>query len=249
MRNTVRFYLSPLAAFLTLGIGIGCVRAADVVTAFFTGPDVTVRTSQPAQENIGVTSTDNFRSFEPNDARPVAKGRVLSCYDLTILPVWRELKDDQEFKDRIRNTTGVMNCSDMIEIEKVDLNFDGSREVVVRGKGPYLCDLAADCGFWIFDNTETGLRKLLAASDYAEVYGVEEPTQTSRTNGHADILLKGHGLASEITYRTYKFDGRIYAESRCIYEVAKYGRKGEGTWELIPCSEYEATFGTKPAVE
>src|SRR5687767_11183555 len=111
MQSRTRFYLSPIAALVTLAIGVGFVRAAETVVSFFEPAAITGRES-PMEENIGVTSTENFKSFLPEKT---TQGRVLACYDPNILKIWHELKQDEVFKQAISNSTGVMNCSDMIE--------------------------------------------------------------------------------------------------------------------------------------
>lgn len=238
MERTARVYLSPIVALLTLAIGVGFVRAAETVISLFEPAAALVGREQPTEDNIGVTSSENFKSFQPNNAATVTHGRVLSCYDPTILPIWPELKRDEEFKDRL-DQTGVMNCSDMIAIEKVDLNSDGSAEFLVRGKGPYLCSAVGNCGFWIFEETKSRPRILLSASDYSDISQPDDQVSKSRTLGYSDILLKGHFSAAETAYYTYKFDGQKYIESRCMYEVPKPRREGEGSWELITCQEFD----------
>src|SRR4030095_9755279 len=159
------------------------------------------------------------------------------------LPIWHELKGDEVFKDMLSDSTGVMNCSDMIEIAKVDLNGDGNKEFLVRGKGPHLCSATGNCGYWVFEERDSRFRKLLASTDYVEVVGLEDPVQKSRTRGYSDLLLKGHSSASETSYRTYAFDGQQYVETRCTYERPKYFREGEGAWELVTCEEFERQPG------
>ena len=238
MERTARVYLSPVVALMTLAIGVGFVRAAETVIYLFE-PAAFVSREQTTEENIGVRSSENFKSFESHDATTVTQGRVLSCYDPRILPIWPELKRDTEFKDRLDQRTGVMNCSELIEIEKVDLNIDGSAEFLVRGKGQHLCSAVGNCGFWIFEETKARPRILLSASDYSDIAQPGDQVLRSRTRGYSDILLKGHFSAAETGYYTYKFDGQKYAESRCVYEVPKLRREGEGSWEIITCQEFD----------
>lgn len=234
MERIARVYLSPVVALVTLVIGVGFVRAAETIISFFE-PAALVSREQPSEENIGVTSSENFKSFEPERT---TQGRVLACYDPTILPIWPELKRDEEFKDRMDQRTGVMNCSDMLEVKKVDLSFDGKAEFLVGGKGPYLCGAVGNCGFWIFEETKSRPRILLSASDYVDISELGDQVLRTRTNGYSDILLKGHFSAAETGYYTYKFDGQKYVESRCMYEAPKLHRGGEGSWELITCQEF-----------
>src|SRR5215204_4901208 len=147
MQRTIRVLSGLLVAVVTMTIGVGFVRAAGIVMTLFADAAL-VSEDQPAEENIGVTSTQNSRTFSPQTS---GQGRVLSCYDLNILPFWPELKNDSEFIKRLGVSNGVINCSDMVEIRKLDLNHDGIAEFLVRGKGPFLCSAMGNCGFWIFE--------------------------------------------------------------------------------------------------
>lgn len=232
MERTASVYLGPVVALMTLAIGVGFVRAAEAVVSLFE-PAAVVSQEQPTEENIGVTSSENFKSFEPERT---TRGRVLACYDTDILPIWHKVKEDKVFQDMLSEFHGVMNCSDMIEIFKTDLNGDEKyRELLVRGKHPYLCS-NGNCGYWIFEEKESRFMRLLAATDYVEVVGLEYPVQRSKTLGYSDLVLKEH-YGSETFYRTFKFDGRQYAESRCVFERPKYFREGEGSVEILNCSE------------
>jgi hypothetical protein len=230
MKVSARVYLSPMAALVTMAIGVGVVWAGGTVATLFES-----RPEEAVEENIGVSSTENFKSFQKPKA---THGRVLACYDPTILPLWHELKNDEVFNDLLSNSHGVMNCSDMIAVDRVDLDGDGSGEFVVRGKSPYLCSASSDCGFWVFEKKVSQLRKILAATDYVQVVGLENPVQNSGSNGYSNLLLMAHPSASQTSYRTFAYDGGQYVETRCVFEVPKYGRKGEGSMELIPCAEF-----------
>jgi hypothetical protein len=235
MHWTIRVLSGLLMAVVTMTIGVGFVRAAGIVMSLFADAAFISR-EQPAEENIGVTSTQNFRTLAPQNS---GQGRVLSCYDLNILPIWRELKSDSQFIERLSVSNGVMNCSDMVEIRKVDLNQDGVKEFLVHGKGPYLCSAMGNCGFWVFEQKQPGVRILLTAADRVHVQGIDDAIQRSRSRGYSNLLLKEHFSAAETTYRTYVFDGRRYIEDRCSYEVPKYDREGEGAWKLVTCKAFE----------
>src|SRR5215213_9157629 len=149
MERTPRVFLSPIAGIVTMAIGVGCVLGIEMVTSLFAASATAVRQEQQREENIGVASTENFKSFLPERK---TEGLVLSCYDPTILPVWKELKKDEGFNDRLDGATGVMNCSDMLDVRKVDLNDDGTEEFLARGKASPLCGATGNCGLWIFDS-------------------------------------------------------------------------------------------------
>lgn len=231
MHTTARVYLSPIAALVTLAIGVSFVYAARSVAVFYEP-----RQEQATEENIGVTSTENFKSLLP---QKITQSHALACYDPTILPIWHELKKDKVFTDLLGSSSGVVNCSDIIGIEKADLDGDGNEDFLVRGNSPHLCSATRDCGFWVFEEEVSQFRKLLASTDYVDVVGLEDPVQKSGSHGYSNLMLKGHRSANETTFRTYEYNGRQYVETRCMDEVPKYRREGEGTMELIPCAELE----------
>jgi hypothetical protein len=125
----------------------------------------------------------------------------------------------------------------MISIRNVDLNRDGTDEILAKGKGPKLCSATGNCGFWVFLKSSGRWRVILSGSDYDESDDFEGVVQRRSNRGYANILLKGHLSAAETIYRTYRFDGGRYIESRCMYEAPKVRRDGDGGWEMITCVE------------
>jgi hypothetical protein len=236
MEKTVHVVLSVALAVVTFLTGVGVVRAAELIESLLSSP-----THVQMPENIGVSSSENFHTLMPSGVgeTTVGQGRVLSCYDPTILPVWNELKKDKNFSEWVDGSEGVMNCSDMVAIKKTDLNRDGLEDTLVRGKGPHLCSATGNCGFWILSKHNDRWRTILSGSDYSEYETLEDQVQRTSTRRYSDILLKSHYTAAETGFRTYKFDGARYVESRCMYEVPKYGRDGEGSMKLITCAEFE----------
>jgi hypothetical protein len=157
MKLRAEHFACPLLAVLTLAIGVGFVRAAEAVVSFI--DRAVMSREQPPEENIGVISTENYKSLSTQQP---THGRVLACYDPNILPIWHELKRDEVFKATLTDAHGVMNCSDMIEISKVHLNGDTEPELVVRGKGN-LCAASGNCGYWVFEKRGSQLRKLVSS--------------------------------------------------------------------------------------
>lgn len=232
MPRSARVFLSPLAAVATLAIGLAFVGAVRTLTAaIFSPSSVAPRNKDWSKETIAIATIE-----KPFEQEAVSGPPKLSCYDLNILPIWHELKRDEQFKEWGGYSGDVIDCSELVEITKIDLNRDTTAEFLVRGKF-VLCGGTGNCAFWVFRLDGNKAKKLLGASDYVEIYGLENPVQKTRNRGYADLLLRDHASASETAYRTYKFDGEKYVESRCMYEVPKYGRDGEGAWELIPCEQ------------
>ncbi|MEP7149530.1 MAG: hypothetical protein ABI857_11680 [Acidobacteriota bacterium] len=230
MKATVRNCLSPIAAVVTLVIGIGFVAAIRAVASVFSTP-VSV---------TPVLRVETTNRFDPFSAPKLKASRTeFSCYDLSILPIWHELKNDNAFKERLQFSDGVANCSEMLETKKADLNRDNTDEFLVRGKGPVLCGGIGNCNYWVFEVKNGAVRKLLAGVHEADAheFGVDE-VQKSRTRGYSDILLTDRNGQNDLRFQTYRFDGTAYIESRCMSEVPRLLRDGAGSWELITCEEY-----------
>jgi hypothetical protein len=237
MSASLRYRLSPTAGIVTLAVGIGFMTILRVLTS-----SSETSFAVPRQQSVQTNAKYEFyaaRRVEPS-AAPSENPTQFSCYDPHLLPIWHELKKDTEFKDRVRGEAGELSCSDVLELKPVDLNSDGSEEFLVRGKDSPVCSPVGNCGFWIVGKLGKRVRLLLSSSDYngeSELLG--EQIQRSRTSGYSNILLKGHFSAAETSYTTYSFDGKKYVESRCMYEVPKYDRQGEGSMEMVTCNEFQ----------
>ena len=238
MKLRAEHFAGPLLGFATLAIGIGLVTAIAYLASFFAvGPPV-AHTVAPKAETYDFFSAPKVA---PVEASPRQEP---SCYDLSLLPVWNVLKQDDEFSERVGYSEDGANCSEMLEVERVDLNRDGKKEFLVRGKNSHLCGATGNCGFWVFEEGRTRARLLLSASDYVDVELGQQVLRT-RTNGYSDLLLKGHLSAAETGHYTYKFDGRKYVEAKCLYEVPKYDRRNEVSWEMVTCKEFDRTDRTR----
>jgi hypothetical protein len=224
MKLAVKVFLHVLLAGVTMAIGVAFVLALRLLTP---------SSKPPATEP------------PPPVLRPLESVTIprtsleLACYDPHILPIWSELKKDDEFKDRIDGETGQLNCSEMLEVRRLDLNRDGNDEVVVRGKGPDLCSGTGNCGFWVFERLNGRTRVLLSGSSYFDATEIGPEIQRSRTRSYSDILLTGHSSAAETSYRTYKYDGRRYTETRCMYQVPRYDSPDGRRLQWITCAEYD----------
>lgn len=160
-------------------------------------------------------------------------------HDPQVLPIWHQLKKDEGFKYRVGHSHDSANCSEMIEVYRVDLNRDGKKEILVRGKNFQLCSAVGNCGLWVFEKTGSRFKKLLSRSDYVDISELGEQVLRSGTKGYADLLLKEHFSAAETGFYTYEFNGRQYVVSRCMYEVPKYTRQGKVLSEMITCKEFD----------
>ncbi|PYS99760.1 MAG: hypothetical protein DMF63_09645 [Acidobacteria bacterium] len=227
MQISGRHFISPLAAVLTLTIGLAVAAAINTNFSLFSSSAVV-----PNKVPVVVRPAENA---DP----PVRQKVEMSCYDLSILPIWHELKNDSSFKERLQFASGLVDCSEMLQVTKTDLNRDGNDEFLVRGKGTAQCGGIGNCGYWIFELKNGVVRKLLEATHQADQYefGVDE-VQKSRAHGYPDILLTDRNGQFVLFFRSYRFDGSQYTESRCMSEVPKSLRDGAGSWEVITCNEF-----------
>jgi hypothetical protein len=231
MNQTIRILLHILLGLVTMAVGIAFAAAVAALVSIFT--------PMPNHSPAALAS-EGYDFFSPArvETPPPPQKAELSCYDHYILPIWQELKKDKDFVDRLHAMDGTLNCSDMLEIKAIDLNRDGRSEFLVRGKDFQFCGATGNCKFWAFEKRGAQAQILLSATDYGEKTQLGDQVQRSRAGGYANLLLKGHFTAAETSYTTYRFDGKRYVESRCMYEVPKHTRDGEGSMELITCEEF-----------
>ncbi len=226
MQISARHFISPLTAVITLSAGLALVVVIDKFSSVF---------GTPAQD----AHRSNAASTEPE--RP-PEPREFSCYDPAILPIWKELRQDEAFKKQTYVLSGKHDCSSMLEIRSIDLNNDGRREYLVRGKSFEVCSVEG-CGFWIFGGSPGAFRILLSSTDYIEKAELGEQVMRSRTGAYSDILSRTFLTDATTRYVTHTFDGKKYVEARCVYENPKEDHRTEGSWEFTPCREFDGPPG------
>jgi hypothetical protein len=242
-----RFGLNFLTFFvsLTIGISFGAVRLdfsserdlrRDQLPAespekydFFAGHKQ-IESTSPEQNSVRIDPSEVRKTF---------------CSDPAIRPIWKLIRRDPEVREALEyvwSPFGDSDCKAMFELKYVDLDRDGRAEILVRGGGTALCGAVGNCDFWVIKRERTGLRLLLHADDYIDATDMGKQVLKTRTNGHADLLLKGHFSASETSYSTYKYNRRRYVESRCRYHVPNYNDpkydNENPTWHFISCREF-----------
>lgn len=162
------------------------------------------------------------------------------CKDKRILPVWKLLQKDETFKFQTDSQFYEPNCAKMFEFLKVDLNNDGKKEIILRGKTSGLCGATGNCEFWVFGKMRGKYQELLSDKDYYRISEMGKQIKNKKTNNYADILLTYRFSISDIAYTTYKFNGQKYIKSKCQVSVPNYKEKiGYNLkWQFITCKEY-----------
>ena len=165
---------------------------------------------------------------------PTPKKKVtdFSCKDRLFIAVLNDLKRE---KDSAENAKFYLNepenfssCRDILFIEQsVDLNSDGKKEFVVRGKNWFLCGATGNCSTWIYERIGNRYKKLLDAG------GETLEVKKNSTSGYRNIFIKIHDSCCSSYLETYKFNGAKYKESNCLFE--DYGITGERN--VMTCAE------------
>lgn len=197
---------------------------------------------------------DFFAATKAVESRPPAQNspqiergeaRKTFCSDSTMRPIWKLIRRDPEVREALEYVWSPIDsadCKKMFELKYLDLDRDGRAEILVRGGGITLCGAVGNCDFWVIKRDPKGLRVLLHADDYIDATDMGKQVLKSRTNGYTDLLLKGHFSASETSYSTYKYNGRRYVESKCLYHVPNYNDRRyddkDPTWHFITCREF-----------
>lgn len=191
----------------------------------------------------GSANTKNEQYFPVFAAQKTNERKQPFCRNRKILPVWNLIRKDKYFLEQSGGSFSSPNCSDMFEALDFDLNGDGAKEILLRGKSDDLCGGTGNCGFWIFERKGRRYRKILSDTDYADLTKTGGQIQRRKTHGYSDILLKGHLNAADTRYATYKFNGRKYVESKCLVNYLIRGSSDNPKWKFITCREYQKREG------
>lgn len=227
------FYLS--VALLAFGIG------SFVVFKFYVK---TENTSVIVQENSQTNSLVGFGFASGNSIKkqielqsqisPTPKKKVtnFNCKNRLFNAVLNDLKRDKEFTENaefyLNEPENSSDCRDILFIEhSIDLNNDGKKEFVVRGKNWFLCGATGNCSTWIYEKLGNGYKKLLDAG------GETLEVKKNSTKGYKNIFIRVHDSCCSSYLETYKFNSAKYAESNCLFE--DYEITGERN--VMTCAE------------
>lgn len=170
-----------------------------------------------------------------------------TCNDPKIKPLWIALHKDREFRERIDGMFEQHDCKEMFEIYRADLNRDGRKEILIRGTITEFCGDVGNCLFWILEKHRSGYRLLIAGSDYVDRSNMGQQILKTTSHRYSDILIKGHFSASETGFYYFKFDGRRYRESKCLYELPVRYKGDDPVWGFITCKEFNRRIDAETA--
>jgi hypothetical protein len=202
-----KFNFRFLVALLTFGIGV-------LVAYYFYW-------SQPIKE---VSQENQVSHIEQNKVKtePPIRKLKYTCNDADIINLRTQLRID-EFLNRYEQeelksesyANSEINCSDLYEVKRIDLNEDGNLEVIVRTNNPELSSVRGNSPLWIFQKSERTYQEILfneASFDYE--------VQNKLTKGFKDIKIdqnsSGGNHPSYID--VYKFNGKKYQVKECFAE-------------------------------
>ncbi len=214
------FYFT--VAFLAFGIGIL------IVSKFYQKSENTIinvvetkiiQDKKNISKDFGTGSATSDRLM--NEPVYVPKLHKPTCSDKKLLPIWNELKKDKEFKEREKEFYQKADCSEMLHIQKADLNDDGQKEIILSGNNSNLCDAAFSCFYWIFEKKGNKYKQILrsTATGYNEIanYTIKRGIEIGKTksNGYRAIILRG-GPGYQTFQSTFRFEDNKYEEKECL---------------------------------
>ena len=175
-----------------------------------------ITTKSQAEKNVGHGFASS-NSFFSNQTSQINEKPETTCNDKNLLPLWKELKNDKNFREYEKDFHLTGDCADMLSIRKEDLNNDGRDELILQGKDGDLCSPTGACGVWIYQQKDTKYKLLLSSSAYRDGEESWIDLEKRKTKGYQDILLKSHASASETIYWFYKFNGNKYVKNKCLF--------------------------------
>lgn len=207
---------------------------------------------QPEDDNAGLRGTaklatptpsprHDFFSVQESPASPTPveeEPKEIICEHRILEPIWKILMKGKDFRESVSYAPPTY-CEEVLDVTLIDVNGDGLPEIFLWAKTAHFCGAVGNCAFWIFQKRGSKYWMLLEASDYIDRSVMGEQLLRTKSQGYYDILLKGHLSGAETSFSYYKFNGRRYVETRCMYEVPKYDRQDHLSWEMITCEEFD----------
>jgi len=135
------------------------------------------------------------------------------CDDPLRMTIWRTLDKDL--------LSGPWDCRKVLQIKSIQLG--SSEGLIVRGYGPPLCGATGDCSTWIVQQRAKRFRVLLDAGSVIETIDIKK----RRRGQYPDLIFRHRMGASDRYVERYRFDGRRYRLTSCVYE--SYSTDGKRT--------------------
>lgn len=117
---------------------------------------------------------------------------------------------------------GIRNPSILFTGENVDLNNDGTHELIVKLSGDHGACRSHNCPIWIFHTNGGTYKKILEAS--VGVFGYKILDMTN--NNFNDVVLIEHSSAIEHEYTVFRYMNDEYQQYRCFTQSSRENKNG-----------------------
>lgn len=154
----------------------------------------------------------------------VKKEIMYDCKNKTIIALELFLKTT-EFVNRVNSDDSLLkndfpqaiNCKDIYELKKVDLNKDGRKEILIEGSTFGLCNMRGNCEFWVFEKVGKKYKQILY-HEWTFSYKISHRF----TNGYANIEVYANSSNGNPSHylHIHKFNHKSYKLKKCfsVYE-------------------------------
>ena len=178
--------------------------------------------------SINNSSTNNLYSQNPTSTNQTPSDIVIkqdilpkefTCNNKELLGIWNEIWKDNFLKEFFENGIPEGDCAEYLDISRmVDLNDDGKKELIVKGKGRI--SAASTMPIWVIQKNTSNYKILL--QEQGEFYKIEK----TKTNGYRDLYFPSRRTVMSSFLSTYKFKEGVYHRSKCqvefFYEESKF---------------------------
>lgn len=236
-----RFAVYFLVALVTFG-----VSSFVVFTFYFENKNISEIKEEKfiipkisAPKTIQSFSNNKIEQFAPTYIQEKTEQEIPFCRNKKILPIWKEVIKTENFREWLSTPYESKDCNDLLDIKEFDLNNDGQKEILVRGKNSLnLCGGVGNCVFWVFAKNGNKYKTLLFSTDYADITDLPNQVKKTKTNGYFDIVLKGHMTARDTTYNFYKFDSKKYKEGKCLVDTFIEYKDDKPIYGFMSCKKF-----------
>jgi hypothetical protein len=116
-------------------------------------------------------------------------------------------------------------------IQQIDLNDDGTPEILAQSADSENCGVSGNCSIWILLKSAKGYKVLLKS--IAQNFRIREV----KTGGFQDVELGRHDSAYRTEWRGYKYDGSHYIRVKCWANVTGDGEHDFRKPKVEPCKK------------
>lgn len=159
----------------------------------------------------------NAEITEQNKANNV-KAVKFKCEDEVLQIIWKSLdKNYSEWKDFVVESNDYNSCQEFFDKKSIDLNNDGTDEIVVKGNRPVFCGSGGDCKNWVVSKIGNQYRIIFEA--FVGEFDGDLQFLRQKNNKFKNIKIKqNNGWEADI-FGIFEFDGENYQIKKCFENV------------------------------